>query len=173
MTAEPAEDWAEEEERTGPERRCIASGRVAPKDGMIRFVIGPDGVVVPDVEGILPGRGIWLSASRDMVNTAVVKKLFAKAARARVTAPPDLAERLEHLLLRRCLDLLGLARRAGQVVAGFEKVRAELKAGRGAVLIAARDGAADGREKIRALAPRLPLVCVLANAELSAALGRE
>lgn len=161
------------EEETGPERRCIVSGEVKPTERLVRFVAGPDGVVVPDIEAKLPGRGLWLSAGRDMVNTALAKNLFAKALRRKVTAPPDLADRIEGLLSRRCIELIGMARRAGQAVMGFEKVRGELKAGRGAVLLAAADGAADGRDKIRALASTLPLVTVLSSEELGAAFGRE
>jgi hypothetical protein len=175
---EPAEEPVEEEsdplfeEEKGPNRRCIVTGKVLPVEQLIRFVVGPDGVVVPDIEARLPGRGLWLSAGRDMVNTAVAKNLFAKAFRRKVTVPVDLAERIAGLLTRRCLERIGLARRAGQAMTGYEKVRSELKAGRGAVLLAAADGAADGREKIRALAPSLPLVAVLRSDELGAAFGR-
>lgn len=140
---------------------------------MLRFVVGPGREVVPDVEGRLPGRGIWLSAQRDMVNTACAKNLFAKAARARVAVPADLADRVERLLARRCLDLIGLARRAGQAVAGSDKARAWLRAGRGAVLVAAADGAPGGRAGMRALAPGLPLVDLFSGAELGRALGRQ
>jgi predicted RNA-binding protein YlxR (DUF448 family) len=162
-----------EEVETGPHRRCIQTGAVGPKEAMIRFVVGPDASVVPDIEGRLPGRGMWLSARRDVVNSAVAKSAFAKAARQKVEVPPDLAGRLEALLRSRCLDLIGLARRAGQVVSGYEKVRAELKSGRGAVLLEASDGARDGTQKVRALAPRLPVVTVLTGAELGAAFGRD
>ncbi|MTJ82539.1 MAG: RNA-binding protein [Telmatospirillum sp.] len=161
------------EEEKGPNRRCIASGQVLPVERLIRFVVGPDGNVVPDIEAVLPGRGLWLSASRDMVNTAATKNLFAKAFRRKVGVPPDLSERIEALLLRRCIDRIGLARRAGQAICGFEKVRGELKAGHGALLLAAADGAADGRDKIRALAPDLPLVAVFRGEELGAAFGRD
>ncbi len=163
----------EEPEETGPNRRCIASGEVLPVEQLIRFVVSPDGMLVPDLESKLPGRGIWLSARRDMVHTATVKNFFSKAARRKIVAPPDLADIIERLLTRRCLDNLGLARRAGQAIVGFEKVRAELKAGRGAILIAASDGSADGRDKIRALAPKLPLVAVLRADELGAIFGRD
>lgn len=160
------------DEEKGPNRRCIATGEILPVEQLIRFVVGPDGVVVPDIEARLPGRGLWLSARWDMVKMAMAKNLFAKAFRRKVTVPADLAERIAGLLLRRCLERLGLARRAGQAVTGYEKVRGELKAGRGAVLLAASDGAVDGREKIRALAPALPLVVVLRSDELGAAFGR-
>ena len=161
-----------EEGESGPNRRCIVSGEVKPAEGMIRFVVGPDGDIVPDIDGRLPGRGLWLSADRAMVNTAGAKNLFSKAARRKVSVPPDFADRIERLLLRRCLELIGLARRAGQAVVGFEKARGELKAGRGAIILAASDGAADGRDKIRALASGKPLVAVLRSDELGAAFGR-
>ncbi|MCR6629641.1 MAG: DUF448 domain-containing protein [Magnetospirillum sp.] len=120
------EDWAEvDEPDSGPNRRCIVTGQVRPKGELLRFVVSPAGEVVPDLEHRLPGRGIWLSARRDVVNTAVTKRLFAKAARRAVTVPGELADRLEGLLCRRCLDAISLARRAGQAVCGFEKVKAE------------------------------------------------
>ncbi|PKU23333.1 RNA-binding protein [Telmatospirillum siberiense] len=174
LTEGPVESGADSPdfEEKGPNRRCIVTGRVLPVEQMIRFVVGPDGVVVPDIEARLPGRGLWLSAGWNMVNTAVAKNLFAKSFRRKVVAPADLAETIAGLLLRRCLERIGLARRAGQAITGFEKVRGELKAGRGAVLLAAADGAADGRDKIRALAPALPLVAVLSSEELGAAFGR-
>lgn len=154
-------------------RRCIVTGRTLPPEEMIRFVAAPDGQLVPDVEAILPGRGMWLSAARDVVNTAVAKKLFPKAARARVSVPDGLADRLEEMLARRCLEILGLARRAGQVVAGYEKAKAELKGRRGGLVFAASDAAEGGRNKIRAMAPGLPVVEMFTSAELGAALGRE
>ena len=162
-----------------PLRRCILTGTVQPKDGMIRFVVDPDGVVVPDLEGILPGRGLWLTAERAVVEKAIARKAFAKAARQPVRVESDLADRLAALLVRRCLNLVGLARRAGQAVAGFEKVREALRtghvgrSGRPAVLLAASDGAADGRAKLRALAGGLPVLEDFEAAALGAALGRD
>ncbi len=160
-------------EAKGPLRRCIVSGRRLPKETMLRFVIGPQGAVVPDVNGRLPGRGFWLSAERDMLHKALEKNLFAKAARKHVGVSPGLADQAEALLARRCLDLVGMARRAGQVVAGFEKVQALLRSGGAAVLLAARDGAKDGRSKLQALAGSLPVVGLFSSAELAAALGRD
>ena len=154
-------------------RRCIVSGALRPKEEMIRFVVGPEGGLVADVEGRLPGRGFWLSADRDMINTACAKKAFARAAGVPLDPPPDLSDRVERLLARRCLDLVGLACRAGQMVAGFDKTRAWLRAGKGGVLMAASDGARGGRAKVRALAPELPLLDLFSGAELGAALGRE
>lgn len=178
---EPAETAPRE---SGPLRRCLATRAVRPKAALLRFVIGPDGALVPDLAGKLPGRGLWVSADRAALELAVKKNLFAKAAEASVRVPEDLAEEIVRLLRRRCLELIGLARGAGQAVAGFEKVREWLARGRAAVLLEASDGAADGRrrlqaarargEAIRAGEPEGPAVIDLFTAaELAAALGRE
>ncbi|SDE46987.1 RNA-binding protein [Rhodospira trueperi] len=153
-----ADDETGEDDMPPGTRRCIVTRDCRPKSDLLRFVLDPDGQVVPDVDRRLPGRGLWLSPSRDVVEMAAQKRLFARAARRAVTVPADLADRVEALLTRRCLDTLGLARRAGQVVAGFEKVRTRLReagasrARMPAVLLSARDGAPDGREKVAALA---------------------
>jgi predicted RNA-binding protein YlxR (DUF448 family) len=160
----------------GPRRRCIVSGRERPKQELIRFVAGPDGCVVPDVAGRLPGRGLWVSPARDMITAACKRNLFAKAARAPLTVPEDLADQVERLLLRRCLELLGLARRAGLAVAGHEKVKSWLSAGRAGLLIQAVDGADEGRRRLRALAraadPDLRVVELFTAEELGRALGQ-
>ncbi len=155
-----------------PERRCIVSRDVRPKAEMIRFVVGPEGNIVPDVDGRLPGRGLWLSADRDMLDTARSKGLFAKAAKRNVTVPEDLGNRVEALLARRCLHFLGLARRAGEAVAGFEKVRGWLGAGKVAVLLAARDGAEGGKAKLGARARDTIFVDLFTSTELGSAMGR-
>lgn len=164
----------------GPLRRCIASYEVRPKDGMIRFVISPDGEVVPDLEEKLPGRGLWLSAEKAAMAKAIQKSLFAKAARRAVRVSPDLGERLDRLLERRCLDSIGLARRAGLALAGYEKVRDALRANhvgsRGpapALLVEASDGSPDQRGKVTALAPGLPVIDLFDSSALAAALGRD
>ena len=157
----------------GPMRHCLVTGESLAVERMVRFVIGPGGKLVPDVEGRLPGRGMWLSAGRDVVNKALAKNAFAKAARRPVAVPRDLPGQIETLLACRCIELLGLARRAGQVVAGFDQVRAALMQGQRGLLVEAADGAEDGRGKLRALAPRIPVVDMLTGAELGAAFGRE
>lgn len=156
-----------------PQRRCIVSGESRPRDDLLRFVVAPDGVVVPDLDEKLPGRGLWLRAERDILRTACAKGSFSKAARRETKPPDDLANQVERLLRRRCLDLIGLARRSGALTAGFEKVRSFLASEEAGVLIAASDGAADGRAKIRALAPTVPMVDTLSAEELGAAIGRE
>lgn len=174
-TAIPPED-ADLPEAEGPERRCIATGAVRPKAELIRFVVGPDGQVVPDLAERLPGRGLWVSADREALLRAQAKGLFAKAARQSVRAPDDLVDRVEALLHRSCIDLIGMARRAGQAVAGYEKVHAWLAEGRAAVLLAASDGAADGRAKLAALAAAVrpvPLVEIFSADALGMAFARD
>ncbi len=157
---------------TRPRRRCFVTRRIADADSLVRFVVGPDETVVPDTAATLPGRGIWLSAERDVVNTACTRNVFAKGFRVRVAAEPDLAAHVERLLARRCLDLLGLARRAGAAAAGFEKVRSLVGSGAAGVVVVASDAAADGRQKLSRMARGVPLVATLSAAELAAAVGR-
>lgn len=160
-------------EDPSPTRRCIVTRESGPASALLRFVVGPDGAVVPDVAGSLPGRGIWLTARRGAVETAVEKRLFARAARRPVVVDPQLADRVEGQLLRRCVDLIGLARRGGGAVAGYEKVRAVLSKGTAGLLLAAVDGAADGREKLERLGRGVPVVSALTRQELGQAFGRD
>jgi predicted RNA-binding protein YlxR (DUF448 family) len=155
-TTLPPDDDAAEPDANGPLRRCIATAAVRPKAELIRFVVGPEGEIVPDLAEKLPGRGLWVAAEREALQRAVTKKLFARAARESVKVPDDLVERVEALLFRNCIDLIGMARRAGQAVAGYEKVHAWLVEGRVAVLLGASDGAMDGRGKLAALASSIP-----------------
>jgi hypothetical protein len=140
---------------------------------LLRFVVGPSGDIVPDAASDLPGRGLWLTPRRDVLERAVAKRLFARAARRPVTVPPELPDRVEALLAQRCCDAIGLARRAGLAVAGFEKVREAVRAGKAGVLLSALDGAEGGRNKIRALGRDLPLVSVLTAAEMGGVFGRD
>jgi predicted RNA-binding protein YlxR (DUF448 family) len=156
----------------GPLRRCIATGESLETNRMIRFVVGPEDRLVPDIAGKLPGRGIWVTARRKALASAIEKKLFARAARRPVTVDPGLPATVERLVERQCLDMIGLARRAGAAVAGFDKVEAMLRRGPVGVLIAAADGAADGREKLARLAQDAPVVALFAAAALAEAMGR-
>lgn len=140
---------------------------------MIRFVVGPDGVVVPDVDGNLPGRGLWVTATRDSVAAAVAGRKFARAAKRDVRAGSELGSEVAAQLLRRCQNILGLARRAGQAITGFDQVREVLEKGRAVVLLAASDASDDGRRKLRAKRGQIPLIDSLTVAELSLAFGRE
>jgi predicted RNA-binding protein YlxR (DUF448 family) len=163
------------------ERRCIVSGETGSKDTLIRFVVGPGDVVVPDLAGRLPGRGLWVSATREAVETAMRKGLFAKAARMKAVAGETLADDVETLLAKRASAALGLARKAGVLVTGFEKVMAEISAGRLAILIEARDGSEDGMRKLAGALksryaalqkPDAPILRPLWGEEMDLALGR-
>ena len=160
------------DEQGRPMRRCILSGAVRPKDEMVRFVVGPGGEIVADVDERLPGRGFWLSADRDMLMKASAKHVFAKAARRSVRVPDNFADLVEGALVRRCLSLVGLARRAGQAVIGYEKSREWLKSGRAGIVVAASDGSAASRAKLEALASGVPIAVLRAD-ELGAAAGRD
>lgn len=168
-----AEETAAGEAETGPTRRCIATGESLPTARLVRFVIGPGDILVPDVEARLPGRGLWLRAERAMIEAAASKRMFVKAARKNVIVAADLADTVAEQLKRRCLNHLGLARRAGLVAAGAEKVRAQLSGGRTAALFEAADGSPQERRKFAALAPQVPMVDAFTGAELGAALGRD
>lgn len=157
------------------ERRDLVTRQVMDESCLIRFVAGPDGSVVPDLARKLPGRGLWVAADRASVETAATKGLFARAAKAPLKAAPDLADLVDRLLARRCLEQLGLARREGVLISGFEKSAAAIRSGRAAWLIEAADGAADGRGKLLALARhQTTRICGVFGAEdLSLALGLE
>lgn len=154
-------------------RRCIVSGSVLPTAELIRCVAGPDGIVVPDVDEKLPGRGLWLSATLDVVNKACAKNSFARAAKANVKPMDGLTERIETALTARCLSLISMMRREGKVVFGFEKTRSRLKGGQCAVILAASDGAADGRSKIQGLVQDRPLVALFTGREMGQVVGRD
>jgi predicted RNA-binding protein YlxR (DUF448 family) len=132
----------------GPERKCIATGEVQPKHGLIRFVVGPEGQVVPDLLEKLPGRGIWVSADKAALQKAATKGLFARAAKQPVKVPDDLVDMVEKLLAQRVINLLSLARKGGGAVAGYEKVKSALGRDEADVLIQACDGSERGKSKL-------------------------
>jgi hypothetical protein len=158
---------------TGPQRRCIVTGEIHDRARLLRFVVGPDAAIVPDVDARLPGRGLWLLPRRDIVERAVAKRLFARAARRPVVTVPGLADRCEALLARRCCDALGLARRAGTAVAGYERVGEAVRRGDAALLLLALDGSEAGRRRMATAARRIPSATALGADELSGVFGRE
>jgi hypothetical protein len=159
------------------ERRDIVSGEVMDEARLIRFVAGPQGQVTPDLARKLPGRGLWVAADRAAVETAARKGLFARAAKAKIAAPANLADLVESRLLARLLAGLGMARKAGELVSGFEKVLGQVLGGRVSLLIEAIDGAEDGRRKLRAATRKLErpprLIGLFTSTELGLALGGE
>ena len=160
------------------ERRCITTGEVRPVENLVRFVVGPEGNIVPDIEAKLPGRGLWVTADGAILARAVAKNDFPKAAKAPVKVALDLVARVEKRLVGRMLSDLGLARRAGQLVMGFDNVTRALDTKPPPrVLVEASEGAADGRKKLAGSAAarglRVETIDCLTRAELSLALGRE
>ncbi|MBI1359675.1 MAG: RNA-binding protein [Alphaproteobacteria bacterium] len=161
-------------------RRCIATMERRDPASMIRFVLSPAAEVTPDIAGRLPGRGAWVSASREAVDLAVKKGAFSRAFQAQAKAPSGLADMVEGLLARRVLDMLGLVKRSGDLILGFEQVRDAVRTARPACLIEASDGSEDGRGKLLGLARAIyaesgrepPVAGCFSAEEMGMALGR-
>jgi uncharacterized protein len=171
-------EMTQRDDMAARERRCIVTGEILPDERRIRFVADPEGRIVPDIEGRLPGRGMWVKAERAVLAKAIAKNAFARAAKAEVRADADLPDRVERLLVRRMVGDLGLARKSGQVVLGFDNVERSLRERvLPAVLIEAADGSPEGRRKLRNIAinqgVKARSVDCLTRDELALALGRE
>src|SRR5215467_7451526 len=132
----------------GTERFCAATGEVKPVDAMIRFVVGPDGAPVPDLKRRLPGRGIWITATRQALAAAVARGAFARGFRRDVRAAPDLVASTERLIEQAAIDALAMSHKAGRVASGFAKVEAALARDRVVGLINAAEAAPDGTRKL-------------------------
>ena len=164
----------------GPLRQCAVSRAHKPPEELIRFVAGPDGAIVPDLARRLPGRGVWVDATREAVAVAVRKGAFARSLKRQISVPPDLPALVERLMARRLADALSIANKAGLVVAGFAKVDELITRERAAALVHAADAAADGVAKLdrkfKALAAvegkPAPIIRELTSAEMSLAMGR-
>jgi predicted RNA-binding protein YlxR (DUF448 family) len=159
--------------REDPERRCIVTGESQPNAGLVRFAVGPEGQLVPDVLGRLPGRGIYVAADRAAIEKAAKKGLFARAARRQVTVPEGLADLVEVLLVRRLTDLISMARKAGDAVTGFEKVKDWLVKGRAVVRMQASDGSERGMSKLHPPEGEGRFIGCLTAGELGLSFGRE
>jgi predicted RNA-binding protein YlxR (DUF448 family) len=184
--ADPDLDNGPRTDRAARSRMCVVSREVRAIDELIRFVVSPQGEVIPDLKRRLPGRGLWISASRQVVAEAVRRHQFGKGFRRDVRVAPTLAADTEALLVRSVVEALAMAAKAGQVVSGFSKVEAALGARQGrsaiAALIHASDGAADGIRKLDALtrekegnrgeSAEIPIITALTSAELDLALHR-
>jgi uncharacterized protein len=162
---------APDEGADGPVRRCVVSGRTGARESFLRFVAGPDGSVVPDIEGKLPGRGLWLSMSRAALDEAIAKNAFSKAARAPLKAPPGFADTVDRLLLRRALEGLSLAKRAGAVAAGFVKAKTLIDKGGAGLVVEALD--ASRAERARLGGRDIETITGLTAEDMGAALGRD
>jgi predicted RNA-binding protein YlxR (DUF448 family) len=180
--ADPDLDHGPRTDKSATMRMCAVSREVRPIDELIRFVVAPSGDVVPDLKRKLPGRGLWVAASRRMVAEAVRRHQFSRGFKRDVRAAATLPADTETLLERSCTEALAMAAKAGQVVSGYAKVEGLLEQGRAEALIHASNGAADGIRKLDAIAGqrsrnagdsrRLPVVTALTSAQLDLALGR-
>ena len=130
------------------ERTCIVTREVMDPSELIRFVAGPDGVVVPDLKRNLPGRGVWVTATRSCVEQAVSKALFARGLKTKATADPNLPDLVEKLLQEAALGALGFARKAGQCITGAGKVDGLIRSGKAIAVLHATDGSEDGLRKV-------------------------
>ena len=180
--ADPDLDNGPRTDRSATMRMCAVSREVRPIGELIRFVVSPEGEVVPDLKRKLPGRGLWVSASRRTVAEAVRRNQFSKGFKRDVRAAPTLPADTEALLVRSATEALAMAAKAGQVVSGFSKVEGALQQGQAEALIHASDGAADGIRKLDAIARQnaaindesreFPVVMALTSEQLDLALGR-
>lgn len=153
-------------------RRCIVIRLSQKREKMLRFVVSDTGVVVADLSGRLPGRGIWLSARRDVLETAQARQLFSRAAQRNVTVPDNLYEQIVSGLETRLVQILGLARRAGQARTGFVKCREWISSGKVGLVVHSLDASAEELKRLRSGANELPVVGVPVGM-LAKAFGRE
>ena len=161
----------------GTERLCVATRTVRPVTEMIRFVVGPEGQLVPDLKRKLPGRGVWVTATREALGQAIRRKAFARALKREVRVEPDFPDRVEGLLEHAALDALAIAHKSGAVATGFAKVEAALAGHDVIAVIHAADASPDGVKKITAAARRgkadnIPSIVLFRSAQLDLALGR-
>lgn len=162
-----------QKEQDGPERRCIATGEVGDPAQMIRFVVGPDGQAVPDISGKLPGRGMWVNATKAALEAAIKKKAFSRSAKTPVSVPDDLFAQTNRLMTARLVNMISLARKAGQAVAGYEKVKSLLETDRARLLLQASDGSERGKSKLHSPPGKDVFIGCLTAQELGLAFGRE
>ena len=179
MTQQTDSDTGARKRDAGLERLCVVTRKVKPVAEMIRFVVGPNNEVVPDIKRKLPGRGIWVTAARADLAAAVKRGAFAKGFGQPVKVAPDLVATTERLLERSALDALSIAGKGRQAVSGFGKVEAALLRGRAVALIHASDAAPDGVRKLEALrrqgeseGKKIAVLAVFPSSQLDLALGR-
>jgi predicted RNA-binding protein YlxR (DUF448 family) len=170
-TATPEDDEIEEKE-TGPLRRCLVKRESFARETMLRFVVAPDQTLVFDVTATLPGRGLWLSASADVIHSAIKSGILSRAAKQRVTIPPEFLLLVTTALERRLIELLGLARRGGNAICGFEKAREWLQEQKAGLVVQAADGSADERARFCS-GSAVKQVVLLDAARLGKIFGRE
>lgn len=154
------------------ERKCVATGAVKPLDGLLRFVKTEDGRLIPDFNKKLPGRGLYVSNSRRILQKALKKNMFVRSIQQNLKISDGFAEMVEHLLYRKGLDAINLARKAGALLTGFEKVKDSIVKNKVAFLIEASDAGQDGTEKMAAISKGLEVFKLYKTEEMDAALNK-
>jgi len=162
----------DDEPETGPLRRCLVTRVQGPRERLLRFVVGPDNRLVFDASATLPGRGMWLSADGAVLAQALKRGVFPRAAKQALVLPEDLAAEVRTSLTRRFAELLGLTRRGGGAVAGFEKAREWLRNGRAVLVVQAIDGSPDERARFMG-GYDVPTIAVLTGTAMGKIFGRE
>jgi predicted RNA-binding protein YlxR (DUF448 family)/ribosomal protein L30E len=161
----------------GPVRQCAVTRERHPQDALIRFVTTPDGLAVPDVAGKLPGRGVWIKAFRGTVEKGLKADVFSRAFKTKTAPMENLCDEIERQLAHRCVGLLGMSKKSGSSVLGFDQVRTYIRKRQPGWLLEASDGAKDGRNKVHFLAKAIydnvKVAGALSSAELGMAFGRE
>ena len=155
------------------ERRCLVTGVPKLREQLIRFVLGPDNVVYPDLAERLEGRGVWISANKFSLQTAISKRLFNKGFCLSVKVPEDLPKMVENGLKKRALDLLGLANKAGFLELGFEKIKEAASKEEMLLLIEALDGSEAEKKRLQVYLPQVPVISLFSRTELGFEMGRE
>ncbi len=166
--------------RRAPVRTCLATRENVPIEAMIRFVAAPDGSVVPDLSRNLPGRGAWVTASREAIGKAIAQKAFTRAFRGKAQADEKLLPLLDQLIERSALDALSLANKAGRIVTGNAKVESAILSGKTLAIFHSNDGSADGKRKLDGLLRRIeaeggtktPTLSLFTGSQMDLALGR-
>ena len=168
----PPADDIEDPPETGPQRRCLVTRQCFARETMLRFVMAPSGEIIFDALATLPGRGLWLSADEKVLEQAIKRGAFARAAKTSVKLPPDLRNRIETALRSRLTELLGLARRGGNAISGFEKAREWLVSGKAGLIVQAADGSPEERARFVG-GSKIPVVTASSAAALGKIFGRD
>lgn len=162
------------------ERSCAVTREVLPVTDLLRFVLAPDNTVVVDVKGTLPGRGVWVTATRQMVEEAIKKRVFARGFKEQVKAEEGLADQVEKVLEQKALSALSISRKAGELITGFSKTEGALRTGRVLALLHATDASEDGIKKLAAIAASMnsnggthAVLRLFTSAQMDLALGRD
>ncbi|CAI3943310.1 RNA-binding protein [Commensalibacter papalotli (ex Botero et al. 2024)] len=155
------------------QRCCLVTREKGRPEELIRFVVSPDEMVVPDLTERLPGRGMWLQASQNVLHTAIQRRVFSRAAQCQVKIPDNLLSMIVDGLKFRIKDGLGLARRAGQITYGFVKVREKISQNNVGLIIQATDGSEDEKKRLLSGAKHLPVVTIFTSEELGKFFGRD